>query len=85
MLVRTPQPETLVNALSAAGIRFEALPPGGTPGLRIPGVPAAHIGHLAFTAGVELHELQAGRGDLEELFFSLTSGAHTARGFEASA
>jgi ABC-2 type transport system ATP-binding protein len=32
----------------------------------------AQVGHLAFTAGVELHELSAQRFDLEQLFFALT-------------
>jgi ABC-2 type transport system ATP-binding protein len=31
------------------------------------------VGHIAFTAGVELHELSAQRFDLEELFFALTA------------
>ena len=36
------------------------------------------VGHVAFTAGVELHELTATRANLEDLFFSLTKGEHTA-------
>jgi ABC-2 type transport system ATP-binding protein len=41
--------------------------------IRIRGLGAAQIGHLAFEAGVELHELSVQRFDLEELFFALTS------------
>ena len=44
--------------------------------LRIRGLSAAQVGHLAFTAGVELHELSGQCFDLEELFFQLT-GAPT--------
>jgi ABC-2 type transport system ATP-binding protein len=42
-------------------------------GVRIRGLNAAQVGHLAFEAGVELHELSVQRFDLEELFFALTS------------
>ena len=43
--------------------------------MRIPGVPLAQVGNLAFTEGIELHELSGQRFDLEQLFFSLTEGA----------
>jgi ABC-2 type transport system ATP-binding protein len=36
----------------------------------------AIVGHLAFQAGVELHELRVDRFDLEQLFFSLTRGEY---------
>lgn len=36
------------------------------------GATPAKVGHWAFVAGVELHELQGQRVDLEELFFALT-------------
>ena len=39
-----------------------------------PHLAIGQIGHLAFVAGVELHELSTQRFDLEDLFFSLTSG-----------
>jgi hypothetical protein len=35
---------------------------------------AAAIGHAAFVAHVELHELAVERGGLEQVFFALTSG-----------
>ena len=38
------------------------------------------MGHLAFTANVELHELSLEKFDLEQLFFSLTRGAYAAPG-----
>jgi ABC-2 type transport system ATP-binding protein len=46
--------------------------------VRVRGISAAEVGHLAFTAGVELHELRAEKFDLEELFFSLTQGEYAA-------
>jgi ABC-2 type transport system ATP-binding protein len=78
VLVRTPNPHALADALNAAGIGWEAAPPeaGIAPGLRVRGLPAGQVGHLAFAAGVELHELRGERLDLEGLFFTLTSGAH---------
>jgi ABC-2 type transport system ATP-binding protein len=79
VLVRTPQAQELAQALTAAGIRFEALPAGGGSGFRVPGIAAELVGHLAFAAGVELHELRGEREDLEDLFFSLTQGAHAGR------
>jgi ABC-2 type transport system ATP-binding protein len=43
--------------------------------VRIKGLSVDQVGHLAFTAGVELHELSTQRFDLEDLFFALTSDA----------
>jgi ABC-2 type transport system ATP-binding protein len=42
------------------------------------GIDSAAVGHAAFTAGVELHELRTERADLEQLFFSLTQAQYTA-------
>ena len=69
VLVRSPNLAALVPALAAAGITAQPL---DATGLQIRGVPPAQVGHIAFTAGVELHELSSRRFDLEELFFSLT-------------
>ena len=41
--------------------------------LRISGLTLEAVGHLAFGAGVELHELSALRSDLEDVFFALTA------------
>jgi ABC-2 type transport system ATP-binding protein len=73
--VRSPHAERLREALAGSGIAAE---PTGPETLQVRGVPAATVGHLAFTAGVEVHELAAERFDLEDLFFSLTSGQHQA-------
>ena len=73
MVVRSPQPGPLVEALRGAG-RQPAQPDGNT--VRVRGIEMAEVGHLAFTTGVELHELSTERFDLEQLFFALTEGAH---------
>ncbi|MEV4347655.1 ABC transporter ATP-binding protein [Actinoplanes sp. NPDC049596] len=69
--VRTPQPAELKAALS----ELEATATEQSDGsLLIIGVEAAAIGHAAFTASVELHELTTERGDLEQVFLQLTAG-----------
>ncbi len=75
VLVRSPNLDGLHAALTGQQIVVEQLPPGS---LRIRGLSTEQVGHLAFQAGVELHELSAERFDLEDLFFALTSGAHQA-------
>jgi len=70
--VRTPDVAELTAALGAQRIAAQQLDPN-TFALR--GATLAQVGHLAFTAGIELHELSAQRFDLEDLFFSLTEGA----------
>jgi ABC-2 type transport system ATP-binding protein len=70
-VVRSPNVGPLIAALTAAGIRGEQ---SDASTLRIRGVELAHVGHIAFTAGVELHELSLEAFDLEQLFFSLTQG-----------
>jgi ABC-2 type transport system ATP-binding protein len=71
VLVRTPNPDPLLAELARAGLFVER--PDAT-SLRVRGAPVAQIGHLAFSAGVELHELTEQRFDLEDVFFALTSG-----------
>jgi ABC-2 type transport system ATP-binding protein len=71
-LVKTPEVERLLAALSegsAAELRVERLGPDA---LRIE-LTAAHIGRVAASARVELHELTPGRDDLEQAFFELTT------------
>ena len=43
-------------------------------GLTVTGSTPAEVGHRAFTAGVELHELRPQTSGLEEIYFQLTSG-----------
>ncbi len=69
--VRTPQPDQLVAALAALNATAAGQPDGS---LLITGAAPAAIGHAAFTASVELHELTGERGDLEQVFLQLTAG-----------
>jgi ABC-2 type transport system ATP-binding protein len=69
VLVRSPYADKLAGVLEGHG----TVTPGGDGALRVGGLTAAEVGHLAFEAGVELHELTAQRSDLEELFLALTS------------
>ena len=71
VVVSSPTLDQLGNALAATGAQITR---SGPDQLRITGVPAAAVGHAAFGAGVELHELRTERADLEKLFFSLTEG-----------
>ena len=70
VVVRTPNMPAMHQALTGQPIHVEQVDPGT---LRIRGLSTEQVGHLAFTAGVELHELSTQRFDLEDLFFSLTA------------
>jgi ABC-2 type transport system ATP-binding protein len=75
VVVRTPTPAPLVERLRA-DLPGAEVADAGEPGLvRVRGAQISDIGHAAFLAGVELHELRHDGFDLEQLFFSLTSGA----------
>jgi ABC-2 type transport system ATP-binding protein len=69
--VRTPQPAELTAALSELNAQVTALPDGG---LLVAGLEPAAIGHAAFKASVELHELTGVAADLEQVFLQLTAG-----------
>jgi ABC-2 type transport system ATP-binding protein len=69
--VRTPQVEQLTTELLRTGAVVDT---NGDGALVITGSTAAQIGHTAFTAGVELHELVEERPDLEQVFLELTHG-----------
>jgi ABC-2 type transport system ATP-binding protein len=71
VVVRSPQLDTLGTVLAGAGGEVTR---SGPDQLRVKGLPAEAVGHAAFAAGVELHELRTERADLEQLFFSLTEG-----------
>jgi len=76
VVVRTPTLDKLADALAAAGVTATR---SGENELRVPGGDAAAVGHTAFEAGVELHELRTERADLEQLFFQLTEGQFQAQ------
>jgi ABC-2 type transport system ATP-binding protein len=78
VLVRTPEPERLVQALrdAAFAVQTQLLGPDT---LQVSDLPANQIGHVALTDGVELHELTPGTGNLENVFFDLTRGLEAER------
>lgn len=69
VLVRTPHPEKLRDALAPAAMTVTAVDGGG---LRVSGGTVEQVGHAAFEAGVELHELVAEASHLERAFLELT-------------
>jgi ABC-2 type transport system ATP-binding protein len=79
-VVRGPNLAPLQLALADAGLSGTTEPDGS---LRVRADGLTQIGHLAFVHGVELHELKLEEFDLEQLFFTLTEGAH--RGADLSA
>ncbi len=70
--VTTPSPAALVAALADAGIEARAPQPDE---VLARGTTPAQVGHLAFTAGVELHGLAPAQSDLESIFLNLVDGA----------
>ena len=71
VLVRTPRAAELTRLLTGTGVPVESTGPDG---ITVTGLTAAEVGHRAFTAGVELHELRAHSSGLEEVYFRLTAG-----------
>jgi ABC-2 type transport system ATP-binding protein len=80
VVVRSPAVDTLRAALGTVKAGVEQIDAGT---LRIRGLPMDQVGHIAFGAGVELHELSTQRFDLEQLFFALTSGQPDPQGAPA--
>jgi ABC-2 type transport system ATP-binding protein len=72
IVVRSPYTGELARVLIDDGARVEALDGGG---LGVAGLPIDRVGHLAATAGLELHELRADHASLEEAFMQLTADA----------
>lgn len=73
--VDTPQPEALVAALAGARERGAQVERLAATRLRVTGLRPAEIGHLAATAGVELHGLAGQPTGLEEVFLALNDRA----------
>jgi ABC-2 type transport system ATP-binding protein len=71
--VRTPQPEALVKAVTAAG--GSAVPAADGEAIVVRGLYAEEIGDLAFDNAVRLHELAPAQASLEEAFMELTSAS----------
>jgi ABC-2 type transport system ATP-binding protein len=72
----TPDPAALVSALTAAGVQARAPRPDE---VLATGTTPADVGHIAFTAGVELHGLAAAATDLESIFLELVEGPPAAQ------
>jgi ABC-2 type transport system ATP-binding protein len=70
VLVRGPEMARLAEVLSANGTHVSQ----ADGGLTVTGATPAEIGHRAFAAGIELHELRSHTSGLEEIYFQLTSG-----------
>jgi ABC-2 type transport system ATP-binding protein len=68
--VRAPGAARLQGALAGEGIHSRLLDGDE---LLVEGVPSAHVGELAFRAGVPLHELVAESSTLEDVFLELTA------------
>jgi ABC-2 type transport system ATP-binding protein len=72
VLVRTPEPERLRDALAKEDLTVVGIDGSGR--LRVVGGTPDVVGHLAFESGVELHELVAAASRLEQVFLELTEG-----------
>lgn len=72
--VRTPSRDVLVTALQGGGTDVSVDAPVEAPDtLVVRGMSIERVGACAFAAGVELHELTARVGSLEERFLAWTS------------
>jgi ABC-2 type transport system ATP-binding protein len=70
--VRTPQPEVLVKAITAAG---GSARPDSDGRLVVVGLQPEQVGDLAFDHGVRLHELAPAQASLEQAFMELTNSS----------
>ena len=73
VVVRTPSPQALLDALAVHAPHARVTP--AEDALHVEDADAVTIGHIAFGAQVELHELRPAASDLEQVFLSLTGGA----------
>jgi ABC-2 type transport system ATP-binding protein len=78
VVVRSPSPDQLGAAL--AGLPGAQVSRSGEEEFRVTGADLPAVGHAAFVAGVELHQLAAETSDLEQIFFQLTGAGATAAG-----
>jgi ABC-2 type transport system ATP-binding protein len=69
VVVSSPTPDRLVAALKPLGA---ATTTRGDGAVEVVGSTAAAVGHAAFAAGVELHQLQEAASSLERVFLELT-------------
>jgi ABC-2 type transport system ATP-binding protein len=75
VVVQTPTPDKLVQALTPLGVAVAPAPDGT---LQITGASATVVGHTAWQAGIELHGLREESSSLESVFLELTEDAPVA-------
>jgi ABC-2 type transport system ATP-binding protein len=73
VVVRTPTSDRLTAALAPLGVTVAR----ENDGLRVSGSTAAAVGHAAWQAGVELHELREETSSLERVFLEMTETSAT--------
>jgi len=73
---RTPTAGALVAAVQAAGLPAQLVDENT---VEVSNAAPEQVGHLAFTAGIELHGLAARTDDLEQVFLRLVDQAHAQR------
>jgi ABC-2 type transport system ATP-binding protein len=71
--VRTPQPEALARAITAAGGASAGVAGGEAGELEVSGLTEERIGDIAFAHGARLHHLAPSRASLEQAFMELTA------------
>ncbi|MDP9220369.1 MAG: ATP-binding cassette domain-containing protein [Actinomycetota bacterium] len=71
VVARSPRAVALVDVLRSSGL--DATSPG-VDLIRVATPDAALVGHAAYGASIELHELRAEASDLERIFLELTGG-----------
>jgi ABC-2 type transport system ATP-binding protein len=69
VIVATPTPDKLIAALTQPAV---TVTPGADGTLQVNGATSAEVGHAAWQAGVELHELREAASNLERVFLELT-------------
>jgi ABC-2 type transport system ATP-binding protein len=69
VVVATPTPDKLIAALTQPSV---TVTPGADGTLQVSGASAAEVGHAAWRAGVELHQLREAASNLERVFLELT-------------
>jgi ABC-2 type transport system ATP-binding protein len=69
VVVATPTPDKLIAALTQPSV---TVTPGTDGTLQVSGASAAEVGHAAWQAGVELHQLREAASNLERVFLELT-------------
>ena len=73
VLVRTPEPDALARAVTAAGARVAGAGDGDPRGLEVSGLTEERIGDIAFAHGIRLHHMAPSRASLEQAFMELTA------------